>query len=82
MVRTQIQLTKQQSASLRKLAASRGVSVAELIRQGIDLYLRQPGPANEQMKRRRALSIAGRFRSGKRDLSARHDQYLAEAYSR
>ena len=43
MVRTQIQLTKQQSATLRKLAASRGVSAAELIRQGVDLYLRQSG---------------------------------------
>ena len=81
MVRTQIQLTKEQTVTLRKLAASRGVSVAKLIRQGIDLYLRQSGSTNEHVKRRRALSFAGGFGSGKRDLAVRHDQYLAETYA-
>lgn len=36
MVRTQIQLTEEQSRTLKKLAMTRHLSVAELIRQAVD----------------------------------------------
>jgi len=80
MIRTQIQLTEEQAQRLRSIALERGVSVAELIRQSIDLYIQssmQPTPAE---KRLRALSIAGIGASGRTDLSTEHDRYLAEAY--
>ncbi|HOW69086.1 MAG TPA: CopG family transcriptional regulator [Phycisphaerae bacterium] len=80
MVRTQIQLDEKQAATLKKKAASEGVSMAELIRRGVELYLRTSGTAGEDEVRKRALSAAGRFRSGRGDLSVRHDRYLAEAY--
>lgn len=32
-------------------------------------------------RRRRALAVSGRFRSGLSDLSADHDRYLEDAYS-
>jgi hypothetical protein len=79
MVRTQIQLTEEQAAKLKKMAADRHVSLAELIRQGVEIVLRS-GAVSEEEKRERAVAAAGRFRSGEHDVSSRHDEYLAEAY--
>jgi hypothetical protein len=31
-------------------------------------------------RRRRAIAAVGRFRSGQKDISTHHDDYLAEAY--
>ncbi len=80
MIRTQIQLTEEQARRLKALAAERGTSVAELVRQGVDDLLRRAaGPDMEEI-RRRAIAVAGRFRSGCSDISTNHDEYLAEAY--
>ena len=80
MVRTQIQLTEDQVRALKSLAQARGVSLAELIRQSIDgLLAAQPG-FDRSARKRRALAVAGKFRSDVTDLSAHHDEYLAEAY--
>ena len=40
MLRTQIQLTEEQSSRLKRISLQQGVSVAELIRKGMDSYLR------------------------------------------
>ena len=82
MVRTQIQLTEEQAARLKRAAARRGVSMAELIRQGLDALLAQGGPPPRDEIYRRARQAAGKHRSGKTDISARHDEYLTEGYSR
>ena len=61
-------------------AQARRVSLAELIRQSIDgLLAAQPG-FDRSARKRRALAVVGMFRSDVTDLSARHDEYLAEAY--
>ena len=78
MVRTQIQLTEEQSRALKRLAASKQISIAELIRQGVDTVLRSNTSIDLDEKRRRAMAAAGRFRSGRRDISEKHDRYLAE----
>jgi len=77
MVRTQIQLTEAQARSLRKLAQRHGVSVAELVRRGVDQVLAEGVPADLDRKKRKAVAAAGRFRSGCKDVSVRHDHYLA-----
>jgi len=77
MVRTQIQLTESQARELKRLAAARGVSMAELIRQGVDAVLRSKPFPNAEDQRNKALALAGKFRSGKSDISKRHDDYLA-----
>lgn len=84
MVRTQIQLTEEQFAGLKALAAAKGVSMAELIRQGVDLVLKlnPTVEAGRGERVRRAIEAAGRFRSGLSDLSTNHDKYLAEALSK
>ncbi len=80
MVRTQIQLSEKQAKALKKLAARRNVSVAELIRQAVDEQLRAAGSIDGDERKRRALEAVGRFHSGLSDLSSAHDQYLAEAF--
>jgi predicted DNA-binding ribbon-helix-helix protein len=80
MVRTQIQLTEKQSKSLKRIAASRHRSVAELIRQAVDNMIRSSALVDIEERRKRALAAAGRFSSGLRDLSTEHDKYLAEAF--
>ena len=78
MIRTQIQLTEEQLRRLRALAAARGTSVAELIRQSVDAVAQSRG-VTTHTRRQRAIAAAGRFHSGQRDVSADHDRYLAEA---
>lgn len=82
MVRTQIQLSEKQAALLRKRAAEQGLSLAEVVRRSVDLYLRTNGTVDDEERRRRALKAAGRFSSGRGDLAERHDEYLTKAYGR
>lgn len=80
MVRTQIQLTEDQVAALEELAVRRHLSLDDLIREGVDSLLRSVATSSNAERRRRALAVAGRFRSGLGDLSKRHDAYLEEAF--
>ncbi len=82
MVRTQIQLTPDQAVTLKRLAAQRGVSMAEVVRQSIDAFIRGQHEPGEEEVRRRALGIAGMVKCGPADISIRHDDYLEEAYDR
>ena len=80
MIRTQVQLTEAQIKALRQLSASTGKSIADLVRQGVDRYLTAQVGISLQERRERALRAAGKFRSGKPDVSTDHDRYLNEAY--
>jgi hypothetical protein len=80
MVRTQIQLTEEQARDLRRVAQARGCSLAALIRQGVDIIVKSDGSPSDEEVRVRAIALAGRFRSGVKDLSKRHDDHLAEAF--
>ena len=80
MIRMQVQLTEAQAAALRRMASATGRSTADLVRQGVDLYLTsEKRPAREEQVQR-ALAASGRFASGSKDGSAQHDRYLAEAF--
>ncbi|MDP2755160.1 MAG: ribbon-helix-helix protein, CopG family [Nitrospirota bacterium] len=81
MIRTQIQLTENQAETIRKIAKSRHLSVAELIRQAVDNLIRSTVLVDIEERRKRAIEAAGRFSSGLSDLSAEHDKYLEEAFS-
>lgn len=78
MIRTQIQLTERQATGLKRLAADRGVSMASLVRLAVDRLLAERGAASDAERRRRALAVVGRFRSGLGDLAENHDRHLAE----
>jgi hypothetical protein len=79
MVRTQVQLTDTQAAALRRRSKRENVSVAELVRQAIDVFTRTEPPSEEEL-RERAIRAAGRFASGVHDTSSLHDDALAEAF--
>jgi len=80
MVRTQIQLTEDQALTLKTLAARRGVSVAELIRQAVTELLQSTDLIDPKERIKRAFEVAGRFRSRKSNVSVDQDRYLDEAY--
>ncbi len=82
MVRTQIQLTKEQSRYLKHLAVNRGVSVAELIRQSIDMMIKTSTVVDERERVKRAINAAGRYKSGKHDVSVNHDKHLLETFAK
>ena len=78
VIRTQIQLTDDQAQSLKALSAKTGVSIAELVRRGLAPLLRNQSTEHEE-RARRAAAVIGRFHSGKTDISADHDRYLADS---
>jgi hypothetical protein len=80
VVRTQIQLTEEQVKAIKKMAASRRVSGAALIRHAVDAMIKSGVAADIEERRKRAIDIVGKFRSGKRDVSKRHDEYLAGTF--
>ena len=80
MIRTQIQLTEKQSAMLREVAAREHLSMAEIIRRGLDQFLQDTLIPDPEARKQRALAAAGRFHSGHADTSEEHDRVLAEAY--
>jgi hypothetical protein len=79
MVRTQIQLEENQIQWLKKVAGERGISVSQMIREGLALY-REKENRIPAIKRERALAAVGRFASNHSDGSERHDDYLSDAF--
>lgn len=74
MKRTQIQVAEKVYAELERLAHDRGRSVADCIREGIELFLKQSYAEELDLD-----SIAGKFRPMPlQDLKA-HDRWLVEA---
>ena len=82
MVRTQIQLTEEQAKEVKRIARARLISVAEIIREAVNNVIRLgPGvAADAEDQRRRALNAVGKFSSGNRNTSRKHDKYLSEAF--
>ena len=81
MIRTQVQLTEQQLLRLRALGAERGLSISELVRNGIDHILNQAELGKRGDRAQRAIAAVGCFHSGRADVARRHDTYLVAAYA-
>jgi hypothetical protein len=82
MIRTQIQLTEDQARTIKKMATDQGISMAAFIRQAVEGFIKSSPDENRQERIRRAREIVGQYRSGKGDISRRHDDYLDEAFQR
>jgi hypothetical protein len=80
MVRTQIQLTEDQTKALKRISMSRHLSIAELIRRAVDTLIKSSAVIDVEERHKRAIEIVGQFSSGKRDISEKHDLYLSDAY--
>lgn len=68
----QIYIETSQDDVLEVLARKRSISKAAIIRESVDKYLKEL-PVEEDA----AMSLIGLGRSGKGDLSDKHDRYLA-----
>ena len=79
MLRTQIQIEEDQIRWLRDRAKERGVSVSQLIREGVEFYRKYEDRLPEE-KKMKALAAIGRYASGVSDISEKHDDYLANAF--
>jgi hypothetical protein len=75
--RIQIYLQPEQLSRLRAIADRRNVSIAELVRQGVDRLLDDLPIEDDPL-----LDIIGLVDDGPNDLSERHDTYLAETIVR
>ena len=80
MIRTQVQLTEAQAQALRTQARLEERSMADLVRESVSEYLARRHVVDRGEVARRALALAGRYRSGCRDLAEDHDVHLAEAF--
>jgi metal-responsive CopG/Arc/MetJ family transcriptional regulator len=79
MVRTQIQLTKEQVAQLKELAHEGNESIAAIIRKALDQYLAKQQPKHHTLYRQ-AMYVVGKYQAGVHDLSVNHDRYLEEEF--
>jgi hypothetical protein len=73
--RTQISLTEEQLARLRVEALRRNVSLAQVIRDAIDRTVRG---GDWEARKLSALAAVGKLGEDRPDVSARHDDYVAE----
>lgn len=73
----QIYIEPKQDQSLSSLAREKGISKAEIIRLSIDKYLCEL-PVGEDP----AFGIIGLGKSGKGNISERHDEYLVKYSSK
>lgn len=71
-VRTQIYLPRRVHRALGETARRRGVSMAQLLREGAEIVLRR---AQEEVPDPLA-ELIGSVKSGPADLSEKHDDYL------
>ena len=77
MVRMQVQFTEDQSRQLRRVARSKGVSVAAIVREAVDAALSGRDERREAWEQ--ALAVMGMFSSGGGDVAKDHDEWFAEA---
>jgi len=68
--------------ALRRLSSSTGRSIAALIRDGVEQYLLAQKADTRQHQVERALRVAGKFSSGRKNVGAKHDDYLAGDFRR
>ncbi len=80
MKRTQIQLTDEQYKLLKELSVKKDISMAEVVREAITFYSSSTATIARDVRMRDALSIIGKYNSGKKDISIKHDEYLEKAF--
>ena len=80
MKRTRVRLTEAQARALRAQARLEERSMADLVRESVCEYLARRQVVDRDELARRAMALAGRYRSGCRDLAENHDAHLDEAF--
>jgi hypothetical protein len=73
-----VELRPDQEDRLRAIAQSRNMSVADLIREGVDRLLAEVDVERVPLEDDPILQIIGLVEGGPSDMAERHDDYLAE----
>jgi hypothetical protein len=81
MIRTQVYLSSEQHAALRRAARTHGISMTAELRLLIDRHLLAKG-AEAELAREPYFSFVGAGESDESDVAERHDEYLASAFRR
>ena len=81
MVRTQIQLSADEAAAVKRSASERSVAMAAVIRAAVDQYVSRESGISIDERWRRSLAAVGGRHSGRRDLAQAHDDEFAAAAS-
>lgn len=81
MIRTQIQLSEEQMERLKALARRRGVSLAQLVREGVERIL---ADSVSEDRWRRLWEVVGGSRELEKtgDVAVDHDRQLVDIWSR
>lgn len=80
MVRRQVQFTAEELAGVQALARETSSSFAAVVRDAVDSYLaRRAHDVSRPSSAGRIDFIAGKYRSGRHDISRRHDDYFADS---
>lgn len=85
MVRTQIQLTKEQHARLKRWAQQVGISLSEAVRRCVDDKLAAEARGGGRAERvRAALAVVGKYRDpeGRSRVAKDHDRHFSESARR
>jgi hypothetical protein len=80
MKRTQIQLTDRQYSYLKEISSQKNISLAETVREAVSFYAASTVNIDQNLRIRDALSLIGKYSSGKKDISINHDQYLENEF--
>jgi len=80
MKRTQIQLTEKQYKLLKEISLEKNISMAEVIREAISVYSTASSKVSRDKLIEDAKSIIGKYSSGRKDISLKHDDYLQKAF--
>ncbi len=81
MVRTQISFEEDQMRRLRRAASRRGVSIAAIVREAVEREIGEEDAVRRARMTRALTATDAGFRSGRSDISQRHDDHLAEIYA-
>jgi predicted CopG family antitoxin len=77
MIRTQIQFEKESYEKLKAKSKASGDSISEIVRRSLDSTI--DSQEADQMWAR-AFQSMGKFESGLKDLSNKHDEYLGNRW--
>jgi hypothetical protein len=75
MIRTQIQLEPETYEQVKLRAARLGCSISEVVRRSVVESL---SLSSKDTRWKESLQTVGRYKSGLRDLSTKHDSYLGD----
>lgn len=77
MIRTQIQLEAEDMERLKRAAQRRACSISAFVRESVRATLNR---AEQEHQVDTLMALAGKYSSGRGDLSRNHDTYLDEGW--